>query len=634
MHFFLLLQVLAICALVAAAPSSSRRHNFVLHERRASHPVTWAQTRRLEPHKVLPLRIGLTQQNAHQIEELLMSIAHPDSPTYGQHWSPERVANYFAPSNASISTVKTWLSDSGLHPDRIRISLSNSWIEVNATVAEVEDLLDAEYHVYTHPSGHEQISCESYSVPDHVHEHVELIKPTVHFVHRIPDDPALLRKRSNLGLPTSKNGPKTKDVIVTASDILDLASCDRFTTPECLRALYQMDCEPQRADSNSFGIVEFTPQAYLPSDLDMFFRNFSPSQVGQRPTLVSIDGGTPQTQNQSVEYNAESDLDLEYAMVLTDPTPITLLQTGDMVKGAFFNNWLDAVDGSFCTFEGGDDPAYDVIYPDPLPGGYNQPGSCGIIKPPYVVSISYGADESGITEAYAQRQCNEYGKLGMMGTTVLYSSGDNGVAGLGGQCLDGNGKPGVKFNPEFPASCPFVTAVGATQINPGSFVFEDESACEQVIYSGGGFSNIFTMPKYQEAAVHGYLKNYPPPYTAEQYNNSGKVRAFPDISANGANYVTAINGQHILLYGTSASAPVVGSIMTLINDARLNKGKGPIGFINPVIYNHTSALHDITSGSNPGCDTIGFNATKGWDPVTGVGTPNMEALRDVFLSLP
>jgi tripeptidyl-peptidase I len=111
----------------------------------------------------------------------------------------------------------------------------------------------------------------------------------------------------------------------------------------------------------------------------------------------------------------------------------------------------------------------------------------------------------------------------MMGTTVLYSSGDNGVAGLGGQCLDGNGESGVKFNPAFPASCPFVTAVGATQINPGSFVFEPESACEQIIYSGGGFSNIFAMPKYQEAAVHGYLKNYPPPYTAEQYNNSGKV---------------------------------------------------------------------------------------------------------------
>lgn len=83
---------------------------------------------------------------------------------------------------------------------------------------------------------------------------------------------------------------------------------------------------------------------------------------------------------------------------------------------------------------------------------------------------------------------------------------------------------GVRFNPEFPASCPFVTAVGATQVNPGSSVFEPESACEQVIFSGGGFSNIFPMPDYQKTAVSHFLESHPPPYTAAQYNNSGAVK--------------------------------------------------------------------------------------------------------------
>ena len=72
-----------------------------------------------------------------------------------------------------------------------------------------------------------------------------------------------------------------------------------------------------------------------------------------------------------------------------------------------------------------------------------EPESCGIIKPPNVVSISYGEDESSVTVAYATRQCREYGKLGMMGTTILYSSGDNGVGGqTDGTCLDANGKRG------------------------------------------------------------------------------------------------------------------------------------------------------------------------------------------------
>lgn len=65
--------------------------------------------------------------------------------------------------------------------------------------------------------------------------------------------------------------------------------------------------------------------------------------------------------------------------------------------------------------------------------------SCGIVAPPFVVSVSYGQDEASVTAAYAQRQCAEYAKLGLLGTTVLYSSGDDGVAGGGGACIDTRG---------------------------------------------------------------------------------------------------------------------------------------------------------------------------------------------------
>jgi len=147
---------LAISTLVAAVPS--RRGGHVVHERRAAEPVAWVKTRRLEAQKVIPLSIGLTQQNMHQLEELLSSVSHPDSPTFGQHWSPERVVEHFAPSKDTVSKVKDWLIASGFDPSRIRVSHSKGWIEVDATAAEVEHLLDAEYHVYTHPSGHEQIS--------------------------------------------------------------------------------------------------------------------------------------------------------------------------------------------------------------------------------------------------------------------------------------------------------------------------------------------------------------------------------------------------------------------------------------------------------------------------------------------
>jgi tripeptidyl-peptidase-1 len=61
---------------------------------------------------------------------------------------------------------------------------------------------------------------------------------------------------------------------------------------------------------------------------------------------------------------------------------------------------------------------------------------CGRYKPARVISTSYGYNEADLSRRYAARQCTEYGKLGMMGVTFLYSSGDNGVAGNGNLCLN------------------------------------------------------------------------------------------------------------------------------------------------------------------------------------------------------
>ncbi|TFK40519.1 Pro-kumamolisin, activation domain-containing protein [Crucibulum laeve] len=604
MRLFSVLAVLITATL--AAPS--RRSNHVVHERRAAEPLDWVKSARLDADKVLPMRFGLSQQNIHRLEEMLMEVSHPESPKYGQHYSPAEIVDTFAPSGETIAAVTEWLVDSGFSRDRLSLTGNKGWIQLNATTAEVEELLQTEYHVYTHPSGDQQFGCHSYSVPAHLTEHIDLIKPTVHFNHRpSPKSRTLQPRAGGLGAPAARPGPKKSNKKLT-KQASSLDTCDEMITLDCLRALYAVDYTPVATAKNSYGIVEFTPQSFLGPDLDLFFRNFSPSLVGVRPKNVLIDGAIVQTTNQSFDFNGESDLDLEYAMGLTSPQPITLLQTGDIVEGAGFDNWLDAVDASFCKFEGGDDPTQDGIYPDRLPGGFKGPESCGIVKPPFTVSVSYGQDESSVTPAFANRQCQEYAKLGMMGTSVFYSSGDDGVAGGGGVCLNSRKQPvnnGKVFNPGFPVTCPFLTAVGATQVNPGSAVTDPEGACEQVIFSGGGFSNIFPIPSYQATAVKNFLTLHPPPFTSAQFNNSGKVRAFPDLSANGANYVIGIDGEFGLVFGTSASSPVVGSLITLVNDARLAAGKGPVGFINPAIYSASfaSAFNDITSGGNQGCGT-------------------------------
>ena len=516
------------------------------------------------------------------------------------------------------------------------------FLEFDATVDEAESLLNTKYNVYEHTqTGQPHVACEEYSIPAHLKEHVDFVTPTLHFDAKVKrQEKRSLQKREKipgtekgLGMPKSPSLPKLGETLAASKLIQELKNCDRQIVPDCLRALYEFPKNKKANPKNSFGIVEYTPQAYVPSDLDMFFSNFSKRSVGERPILDSIDGGVVQQTNMSFGFNGESDLDLEYSMTLVYPQKVTLYQAGDLVEGASFNNFLDAIDGSYCTFRGGDDPTQDATYPDPLPGGYKGPENCGGYAATKVISTSYSYNEHDLTPFYEHRQCHEYMKLGMMGVSVLYSSGDYGVGGNSGQCINGpginatynNGTSG-RFNPSFPGTCPYITSVGATQVKPNVSVphalatgTEPEEACETVIFSGGGFSNVFPLPDYQAAAVGEFFANYPPPYSAAQYNNSQQTRGFPDISANGANYVIAIDGVFGLVYGTSASTPTLGSILTLINEQRFNNGLSSIGFVNPVAYAHPYVFNDIVQGDNPGCGTNGFSAVPGWDPVTGLG---------------
>lgn len=96
--------------------------------------------------------------------------------------------------------------------------------------------------------------------------------------------------------------------------------------------------------------------------------------------------------------------------------------------------------------------------------------------------------------------------------------------------------------------------------------------------------------------------------------------------------------------GTSASSPMLAGIVALLNDERFRAGKGPLGFINPLIYEYgPAAFNDIVNGVSTGCGfqsgeppylpRMMWNCTAGWDPVTGMGTPDFEKLKEIVLWL-
>jgi len=298
-------------------------------------------------------------------------------------------------------------------------------------------------------------------------------------------------------------------------------------------------------------------------------------------------------------------------------------------------------------------------------------------EPALVQSISYGDREDtaynssnpGAIEFF-MRADFEFLKFSLQGLTFIVGSGDNGV------CSYPNGEPGCDVAmAEWPGDSPYVTSVGATVLSDrfkpgcgskwtdlfhfgmecsgvGEITCQADKGC--VISSGGGFSNVYPRPWWQENAVAAYLapenagKYYPA--TPGFFNKSG--RGYPDVAIWGSMYpVVRFNepAGFIPESGTSASSPAFGAVITLLNDALLGEGLPPVGFMNPLLYylaeTQPEIFNDITVGSNPcrkghsnalaplDCATESFSAMPGWDATTGVGTINFDKMVKAVIAL-
>jgi tripeptidyl-peptidase-1 len=159
---------------------------------------------------------------------------------------------------------------------------------------------------------------------------------------------------------------------------------------------------------------------------------------------------------------------------------------------------------------------------------------------------------------YAKLTCNMVGLLGLRGITTIFSSGDG---GLGGACLAPDMKT-VEFDSSFPASCPYVTAVGGTSNSTPEVAWDGSS---------GGFSRYFDQPSWQKATIDSYVKaqvsNETYAYYGQYTNWAG--RAFPDVAAHSLDpyFQVIYAGKPDGSGGTSAAAPVWAGIVGLLNDA-------------------------------------------------------------------
>jgi kumamolisin len=247
--------------------------------------------------------------------------------------------------------------------------------------------------------------------------------------------------------------------------------------------------------------------------------------------------------------------------------------------------------------------------------------------PRAVATASFGACELALGEEGNQQLERVSQAAAAAGITAFVSSGDS----TGYECYgrDWTDPPDAdEVGVSVPANLPSWTGVGGTRISVDVNGFRINEVAwhtpSQTTGTGGGRSEIFPAPDWQRAP-------------GTQTHAQGR-RQVPDIAAV-ADPTTGMailqeDGEIAPGGGTSLSAPVWAGLITLVNDYLQRRNLPPVGFLNPKLYRIASdpglapALNDITVGSNGV-----FPAGPGYDPVTGLGTPNATNLARALESL-
>ncbi|KAH7871428.1 subtilisin-like protein [Lentinula edodes] len=591
----LVLSLLSI-ALTHGAPNPNpnpRANAMSIHDRRTAVPKGYTPVSIADFNSMIQMRISLTMGNRTGLEDALNKASDPEGEGYGRWLSREDVQYYAAPSRDALYSVRTWLASNNITPESTTVS--GDWITFNVSVGTAGSMLNATYNVYEHTaSGKQSVRTLEYSVPEEVREHIRAIHPTTSFYHsagaRIislsghhkssTPQAAVNNKASSASTSSSTSSSSSSSSAALPTSTASFSKCNDTVTPACLQTLYGLPTGVIKTSNSTIGVSAFAGQDANKADLASFLKLFRPDLSSDTFATQLLDNATnSQTLSDS---GIEADLDIQYTVGLANGIPTTFVDVGD-----------DTHDG--------DDGGFLDIVNDLL----------AETNPPLVLTTSYGVagDESGLSRELTFAMCDAFMKLTARGVTILYATGDGGVASSPGEDCDDE-----PFLAAWP-TCPYATLVGATTNIP-------EKGAD---LSAGGFSNYFTPPSWQQPAVASYLAAIGDDLYQGRFNRSG--RGFPDVSAQGDKIQIVQGGAVTPVAGTSASSPIFAAVVALLNDELLGKGKPPMGFMNPWIYAHMEAFNDITDGSNPGCGTTGFPALEGWDPVTGVGSPNYQAMR-------
>jgi len=574
----------------------------------ANWPTKWNPETKTPKDTIIEFTLALQQQNIEEFDALFERLTTPGSPEFRQWRTIQELTDMIAPPKEDQDYVLNYLRNHGCTGTSY-----GDVIVAEGPAHAVEEIFSTEFFEFRHVA-------HSLTVHRGIHYPTipEELSPIVIFVTGISTFPY--------------ERPQLHRKPIQAA----MADSDKWIVPQTLRAMYNLPSTPSTAKANSQAVVEFGLVAGISTDDLQKFNQLTngPSNASLAYTVGTF-AFTPIS-----PIDGESTLDVQYIMAVA-PGVATSFWT--------VNGWV-----------------YDFTT-------LVQTRQSRSLPVPLVFSLSYAwaeADQCEVTgngatcgqvggsdTSYVTTTSRNFQKLGASGISILVASGDAGAAAKVNIDCDSKNSP---VNPNFPASSPYVTTVGGTMLQNGGtaltgslppFCSEPSITCagggveivcsvpDALITSGGGFSNILAQPSYQSSDVSAWMNSGALQPPTKYWSSSG--RAYPDVAALAHKYLIVENGESFSVDGTSASTPVTSGIIAMINGNRLNKGLTSLGFINPSLYDMSaSSFTDVTIGNNTGteyndgrsCNTYGYGASAGWDPCTGLGTPNFNSWNSYFTS--
>lgn len=576
----------------------------------------WGEATAAGSHQTVRVMLGLAQRptDLSRLDRLFEAVADPCDAKYRKHLTAEQARRLVRPVSGAVEEVRLWLAEEGgLDHHNITAPLSDA-LEVVTTVAVAERL----FAVRMRPMRHRAAGLHALAAHGSPPTVPARVAGLVHVIDGLspPPPPPPQVKRAVAGPPPVPEVPALVPQTVWSQYSVPSLSAASIAAP----------------GNRSQGVAEFFSEFFDPGHLRSYWGVVGMPGSTPVPRLIGV--------NNASAAAVEADLDLQIvAAVGLGGTPWVLKYPAPY--------WFYGMAASMAAAA-------------ELPGAVSITNS---VSEELLCSGVIGQEcrSMGLDAAsYFRRADTELKRVGLRGCTLVAASGDSGAPGRADPYCDA-----ARVVPEYPGTSTAVTAVGGTSLSGATAMSgadvppvcpyfpagcaagltgtERAPEFSRARYSsGGGFSGIASRPSYQHAAVSAYLTRadagLPP---ASAFNARG--RAMPDLAA--LSYPWVMQGTYTFATrGTSVAAPIVAALMGFLTDASLAASGRRLGFVNPLLYRmaveRPDTFTDVVVGSNrcteaAGClsSCMGYNATAGWDAVTGLGTPNVTAMLEFVRAL-